>query len=392
MALVWRRSGRVAYALAAGALAACGAFGASEGDAPPNDAGSDGGAVDAALDAPPPPPDAAGGDDADTAPLLRAVCPPPHYGPTVRPNALTKRRLYAPLTTPAYPFAIATDSANVYWLEQVASGADQAPYDGKGVARLVRVDRTGKTMDVLAAGQRHATALVLDGAYAYWTATEANGQTHLRRVPRTCASPCTPEGVAVAPDEISKLVRPRKSLLFAQAEFGGAYYRIDLSAATVAFQRTTTTTSDLPGLTATLDRVFVSSLLVPSITELDLQAAPVRTLPIPQQDDASPGVSALGNDCESLWAMRAGPDVLVRIVDGGVTPVTGPTFGGFEIVADDRYVYVAMPNAGGLRFYERQGGAFELLAPGNVWRVTVDDVGVYWGEHGGDGTIWMAVK
>jgi hypothetical protein len=76
---------------------------------------------------------------------------------------------------------------------------------------------------------------------------------------------------------------------------------------------------------------------------------------------------------------------------------TAATFDdGQDIASDEGFVYVAQRRAGGGVFRgARDGKGFGSLYTGDVWRLAVDDEGIYWGEHAKGslaGNVFMQTK
>lgn len=341
--------------------------------------------------------------DGGRLPALQPVCPAPAGG-TGSPAAWQLRKLFvAPASAKMFPFAIATDATHVTWLAQVATSANPNPYDGVGEADVLRVPKDGAGVAVtLAHGQRFARALALDGIYAYWVAHVGNVPT-LLRVERDCAVGCAaPQAVMVFPasDPIARLARATPGILFATSD-GGKLFRIDVDAPAPEL---VFAAADNAGLAVTSASAYVSANNLNAVARAPVvggAGSVLAVVPAPEVDGGVKGLVPIATDCNSLWAVRehSMPQVLVL-------PLSNPamsfkyltsrlTIGAFDLVADAKYLYSGAANAGGLFVIDKTTGANSHLAGTNVWRIAVDDDGVYFGEHDPNtdtGTITMLVK
>ena len=81
---------------------------------------------------------------------------------------------------------------------------------------------------------------------------------------------------------------------------------------------------------------------------------------------------------------------------GTYTATTATFEDGQDIVSDEGFVYVAERRGGGGVFRgARDGKSFASLYTGDVWRLAVDDEGIYWGEHAKGslaGNVFMQTK
>ena len=381
------------------AAASCSSFTEEEGPTTPNEAGAEG------SDAPPI--DMPDGGDAGEG-RLRLPCPPAKAG-TAQPTAWVKRTLFAPPVggQRMYPFVIATDSSHVTWLAQLGTvptgGSDRDPYNGNGktVVMRARKDGTGQAT-LLADDQESATALVLDGTSVYW-ATHDSGTSTLRTQSRdfTCGSPCQAPTTLLKfkiGERIIRLVRPAPGVLFALAE-NGKVYRIQIgSGAGLVLS-----TANLPAITATDKQVYASALednrvqMVP----IGIPMPPISSSVLPREGGAGVGVAPIATDCTTLWMSREysnGKHILGAPLAALGTPSKLAEVGDlvvFDIAADARFVYVAAANAGGVFAIDKLSQISEQPYEGNVFRLAVDDDGVYFGEHAVDkspGSITMLVK
>lgn len=384
---VWVGGSATACALAI--LVACGSYG--EEPSRPEDAataptqdgtaeggGPDGDAADAAAEAGP-----------------RGVCPAAKFPGTGAANERPQRVLYVPNPDAgqAYPFAITTDSDFVYWIEQRASVEASNPYDGVGVGRVLRVTRAGssshETAFELASNERYATALALDGDYVYWTTA---GPNTLRRVRRDCKNaPCSAESVVPLPQRISRLAATRdgRGLLYAQGE--NSVFRIEVGGnpSIVGVPGT------FPAMALTGTHFYWTAGGNPQVGRAETTG--LSMVPEFARLGGDAGLSVMATDCTRLWGIHGLTNVLTRIeLDGGVSATSFVGSSVFEVIADERYVYVGSADTRDLHAYDKQSGQSAVLASGSFWRLATDDVGTYWGEHtrmgANAGTLVMLVK
>lgn len=387
-----------------GVASACGSFGA--GDPRPSsadpDARADGDAVDDSGGERPPPNDADAGADADGG-LARIppACPRP-APPSCAPAACSKRVLYAP-PGPAkeYPFRLVADDGFVYWVTQVA-GATPAdnPYDGRGLGRILRVDRRGVAggaqATVLATEQRYAVALTLAGAYVYWGAETEAGVRQVRRAPRACAGSCDVETVVDIPGASVVAMGTVDDATLFVLNAAGQLFRVTVAANGVGAIATTAMTGSLPGFAMTSTDGYVSAATKPEIRRLPADGAGSTLLTTLADAGASAGIAPIATDCATLWGHRGGGSIWRGPLDGGrfESQVTLSWASVFDLTTDAQYLYVGAANAGGVIAMNKATADATLIAAGNVFALTTDDQGVYWGEHGptGTGVIHMMAK
>jgi hypothetical protein len=377
---------------------ACGEAYAPEGSGEGEDAGPDtgDGAPNATTTA-----DAS--SDADSAPALPKVppaCPRPK-GPACALSACEQKALYLPATAGAeFPFGIATDSDFVYWLSMRGGGApDDLPYDGRGESRLMRVDRrgaaVGSTATIVVDGQRDATALVIAGDSLYWgvwTGTVAE----LRRVRRDCAADCVAVPVTtLGSARLSALAAIDSETLAAQL-LDGTTFLVRL----VGVGSTTSapaTSSAFPALTVTSSEAIISGALTPVLSRISVAngaVVPIATLPDAAGQNA--GVAPTTTDCATVYGWRGGRRMWTIALDGGATTdfATPSSVNIFDLTTDGTWLYAGLPDGPGVVAFTADGGSPTTIRPGSAFRIAVDDVGLYWGDHDKltAGALWMMVK
>jgi hypothetical protein len=345
----------------------------------------------------------AGPDDADgsTGTSCSRLASPPRC----EFDECTRRMLHEPPAA-RYPFDIVTDATHVYWVSQedVAGGGNG--YNGFGTARIVRVAKVGGQAAELARDQRLAVTLALEGDQVFWTEHGIDNVSRLRSVARTAACDNTkcpaPALVGSFPPghRIYHLRRAAAGLLVGLSE-AGSVFRVSLPGAE-PFSLTNTSSSN-PVFATTAEHVYAGASNVTTVHRVRLADNEVEpawgTVP---PGDAGPGAGPMVAGCEHLWVagtFAESSDLLhwykVPLTGGALSPFTTSTFGVTDAKVDARYLYASAYNAGGVFAYDTQsGGTFVPIAAGNIWRLAVDDDGVYWGDHGGDapGTIRMLVK
>ena len=333
--------------------------------------------------------------DASVLAALATNCPSSRT-PSCAFDKCARRSLYAPTTT-AYPFNIVTDAANVYWVEQVVGDAGMMEaYNGQSLGRVLRVAKTGGPLSELAAGYTRAKALALDGPYVYW-AQSTLSDTTLFRLRRDCTTPCgTPELVTTLPHaDPTALVRGGPGNLFVMMSDGESY-RVSLAVTdgeSTGFEKITVGVGPFPWMTATDDGAFLTSPSYAGVARVANGGA-VTPLYVAAPDA---GLVGLATDCSDLWTHgvdSAPPVKMTRFPAMGSAIVGGtlPTQLYFDMKADASFVYLAAANVGGVYAYDKKNGTTIPLYAGNVFALAVDTDGIYWGEHGGSGTLYMLVK
>jgi hypothetical protein len=374
--------------LSASIVAACSTvYDGRRDETPPADAGAEDALADAATEQ----------DASDAAAPGRCTA---HRPPGCDPAACEKRTLYA--SAGGYPFSIVSDATNVFWVEQRAPGD---PYNGAGLARILRTTRAGSADDskaeILAIDQPRATALALAPPYLYWTtyeAADAESYGHIKRVGTSCAAPCVPEDVTggnpLKGNPFRQIVPDGDALLLVEAS--GVVFRWvpGLGAAEIG------TLGPFGSLVATNDGTLGAGPQKSSVVRIAPGGASLaEAFTIPPLDGGAAGLAWLATDCTTLFGVREPTATLYRgnLGETVVVPMT-PVGSGvaaiafFDLAADAKWVYGAGANAGGLIVLEPASGLGLNVAPGNVFAIAVDDQGVYWGEHGGAGTLRMMVK
>lgn len=386
----------------AASLSAAAAFALACGDdeepaaTPPSDL------PDASLD------DALAADDARADATVEPSCRTPRAPSdacAADPTGCERRTLYISPTS-TFPFALATDAENVYWVAQ--SGGDPA-YDGDASAAVMRVAKSGASTQpaiVLAADQARATTLVRDGDDLYWIvsrATDGGGASTLRRL-RSAAKAAgwpacaPPEDLASFPGVARRLVRAGAGVLFT-VDDAGVVRRLargpgaSFSAAEVG------TTSAAPSLAAADEQVFAGggeSGRVLRIPAGGGAAAPFLALPDAGPDAGLPGAYVLGAACDRLYGIHDEGAFFGSGVDAGNYVGSAASFAlATDIAADEGFVYVSRRKGGGVSRGRRDGTGFVTVYAGDVARLWVDDDGIYWGEHAKGaiaGNLFMQTK
>lgn len=285
--------------------------------------------------------------------------------------------------TSTFPFAIVTDETNVYWVAQ--SGPTDAAYDGTASGSVLRVSKTGVSTQqatVLAENQSRITTLVKDGADLYWivsTSSDAGSSSTLRKLQGATGSA---QDVSTFSGVARRLVRVAPGVFFAADNLGNVR-RLTKDGSVADIEKTSTT----PSLAATKDFVFAGGGQLARVDKLPAGGGPGGTffgIPDGTPDAALPGVHVLGADCDRMFGIRDDEGAFFWSPSASATySPTAATFGdGQDIGADERFVYVAERKQGGGVFRgERDGKGFASLYTGDVWRLAVDDDGIYWGEH-----------
>jgi len=396
-----RRVVLAASLVAAGAIIAI-ACGDDEAATPP----PDGSTVDASEDTTTIDPGDANDGSTPIDPGCRtAAAPSAKCGAS--PTACERKTLYISSSS-TFPFAIVTDDANVYWVAQ--SGPADAAYDGTAIGSVYRVAKNGdatQAATVLAKDQSRVTTLVRDGVDLYWIASEANdaGSTStLRRVTNVAGTPGAVEDLATFGGIARRLVRVGPGVFFT-ADSMGAVRRLAKDATKPAFEVSDIEkTSTTPSLAASKDLVFASGGQVERVDSLPKAGGPPSTfLTVPEAgpDAALPGVHVLGADCDRVFGIRDDQSSFFwsNVANAQYTGTTSTFDDAQDILSDEGFVYVARRKGGGVERGGRDGKGFASLYTGDVWRLAVDDDGIYWGEHGNPktggslaGNVFMQTK
>lgn len=343
---------------------------------------------DAAVDA----------NDASAALLPYAGCIA--RAPTCEIATCVRIPIYAPPSgVVEYPFRVMTDATYAYWLAQPSGSAG---YNGADDARLMRAKKDGSSTagEVLVTGQARAKALAVTGGYVYWAArtsgdASASAYNELRRAPATCTPPCSYETIAtLIVDDVSQIL-PITSTSLLTVHEGGEVARIDLQT-----RARVPLGSVGPYASAAASRAVI---VVGGGTSADVHeilrqpnATYASTLTLPPTDGGNVGPSALAASCDTVFAVRSEGRGFTAALDASTFTAgkTVPQISYFGAMADERYFYLAAANAGGVYAYEAATGAFVQVVAGNVFDVSTDDDGVYWGDHDAPtgGKIWRLRK
>ncbi len=386
-------------ALAAGAIVACGAFTSSADPAGADASGDERGDADP-LDGPGTPDSASLDASTGDGPSVEPACPP-SPAPGCALGTCVQRTLYVPDAPPAFPFAIATDSAYVYWLEQRDPVVSLA-YNGNGTARVLRADRTGASdatkVSVLAVGQPSAVALALAPPYLYWATWDGATSTLMRTAAACAPASCSAEVLTTIEPRITKLVGVGSSALVAMLGDGKiARFPVDATGH-VGPSSPLATTSTFPGMALTGTHIYAGGLLTSSIARSDIQGLDTVSAWVSLGfDGGDVGLTNLATDCTTLFGTRAPGGTVDRVAlsDGAVSPLIVLGRDVFAVAADAKYLYAASLNGGGFVAVDTVSGGLTVIANGASTRsVAVDSKGVYWADHqnSGGGTLRMLVK
>lgn len=375
-----RRAWAMMFGLAV--LGACSSFQVAE--APPGtDAGVDGGSPDAPI----------GTLDASaTGPLGCRAPRAPGCDPATSCVVLP---LSGAPNEPEFTFGITTDSASVYWVAQHTGEGDA--YNGHADATIFAIDKRGGARRTLATAQREATTIAVDGDSVYWVALKTEPPTawELRRVARDCggdgSAACDVDAVVASVSDVAvtevHVVAPGRLAVLT----GGGQVRL-VETATLGVS-TPADTGARPGLATTPSAVFASSPFELNVVQVDVASGVASSLPaIPASGNES-GPRFLATDCRDVFALRDGNDArdLFRFRNGAPTLLArmDRTFDPQALAADEGYVYAA--GKFGLYVVDTLKETALLRSYPEIWRVAVDDEGVYYGDHV-TGAIYMLRK
>jgi hypothetical protein len=309
--------------------------------------------------------------------------------------ACERKTLYISNTS-TFPFAMVTDDANVYWVAQ--SGTGDAPYDGTASASILRISKTGQSTQqatVLAEDQPRATTLIKDGSDLYWIVSTANDAGSTSTLRKLAGATGAPQDIATFSGIARRLVRVASGVFFT-VDGSGNVRRLTKDGMVSDIGKTSTT----PSLAANKDFVFASGGQLARVDRIPVAGGSGSFLALPDggPDAALPGVHVLGADCDRMFGIRddEGAFFWSPAVSATYTATTATFEDGQDIVSDDGFVYVAQRRAGGGVFRgSRDGKGFASLYTGDVWRLAVDDDGIYWGEHAKGslaGNVFMQTK
>ncbi|MBS2018493.1 MAG: hypothetical protein JST00_36850 [Deltaproteobacteria bacterium] len=371
MVLGARRSRATLVALGgAGAIAtavfACSTFGDEDDterdpDAAPADVVADAPTADGAADAPP---------EAEPPSVVAPACPRPKPLDCIASGCIAEE-LYRPLPgAQAFPFAIATDSRSIFWIEQ-------GQRDGAGLARVLRISKAGGPVAVLATDQPSATAIAVMGDHVYWGAAN-----ELRRVERTCTAPCKIEIRADAPTARHIAPAGPDALMLLAGDGTLRRHRVDTAGVAVVPISSVGTNNFLA--TGASENV-AAGFTVDTIVVAPFAGTPVVRTITPPRDAGDKGFPIVGSDCKSYVGIGGSDSSLYKIdLDGKTSPLQNIIEGNgspYGIAADDGVFYVAFANNGGLYAVNPDAKSAMRIAEGDIWRLTTDADGIYWGTH-----------
>lgn len=325
-------------------------------------------------------------------------CPPFKGGTNLTPP--TERVLYSP-TTPKAPFGIATDKTHVTWVEQEVTDA-AVPTEALGTpARILRVAKAGGAPTVLARDQLAATAVAVDGAYAYWTTWDGTTST-LWRSPLT--TNCD-EGSCPPPEQLTAFSMDDRVRFIARYAAGqlvftteaGVVYLVELP---VGAPQQILRTSASPSVTLTDTHLYAANFeSTISYVQRSTVATPpeinAKLITLPGVDAGNGAVTHMSSDCTGLWMLRltsSGRAVDFQpLDDAGLEHVTDISIATMQIVADSTHLWLASQNQG-LAAVSHADGSSKVVHSGSVRRVAVDDDGVYFGDLNKSGALYMLLK
>lgn len=364
----------IGLSLAAGLVAvACSTF-SGEGADPGSDGGpesgtpADGGSADGTMAL-----DAAG--DADTDCVARA--------PTCSPSGCAVEDL-RPAAPQLKPFSLVTDATHLYWVEQVQEDGGPDAYNGGAKARIMRMPKAGGTAEELIRDQDRAVAIEVADDHVYWAS--GGNPAKVLRVKRTCTSPCTPEPVMVPGGTIVSIRRARDGSLFTRTD-NDVIRSIDTSGTFAMLRSSSLSPADalaaLPSGVVSMHRLDAGVTIVSNDGQKETTYASV-----PPNGGFAAGLEYAAGSCDRVWTARIAPGgfALHTIEADAAVAQFGPihALGIYDFKVDQAYVYIAMPNAGGLYALSTTNSlAAPILVGGvaNVFALAVDDDAVYWGVH-----------
>jgi len=357
------------------ALGACTGYGADVKSDPVFDA-----APDAVDDSRGPSSDAPADGDVTAG----SACPSP--APRCDPAACTQSPIFAPSST-EYPFGITTAGDSIYWVAQHDVDGAALAYDGGGMGVLRRMKRDGTQVEVLSANEKGARALAVDQGFLYWAVGLSGGPVELHRTRADCAPPaCSIESISLSTAVIIQIVTAAPGIVFLLSANGDV---VRATASPFAAEKVHFT-ADFGTLAVDARYLYAVAPAYAGIARIEIATGALQPkwVTAPPADAAAPGFRNVTANCRALYALGGSPERLVHIdTTTGVISPTGIDMDGFALLADDRYVWSATPNAGGIHAYE----PFITKNPisiysGNVFAFAQDDIGIYWGEHGANNT------
>lgn len=386
-----RRRAPLATAIALGVLgvfAACSSFeviGPSSTNDPPDASTPSDGAADVAFDVVRPPSGALG-----CTPARALDCDPV--------SGCTLTLLFKPAEV-EWPFGIVTDAEKVYWVTQTNTQTDSPAYDGAGAAKIHWISKRGtRERKTMTGGQVRTTAAALDGDSVYWPARAENGTSWvLRRGERNCANESkdncgTSFFVALGEEPVVDLRSTVPGHMVA-ATSKGTVILIDLaSKQALRFP----VTGDLPTLATTELSAFAASGYVHGVAEVVYAQMSSRPYDAVPDAGKQSGIGLLATDCTTLFGLRTPESTGDRDVFalGGASPrAVGTISRGFDpktIAADARHLYVG--GSAGLYVKDIAAGTpFAHRDGPEIWRIAVDDDGVYYANHT-TGELYMLAR
>lgn len=242
---------------------------------------------------------------------------------------------------------------------------------------MLRVRKGGGVADVLAKGQASTIAIGVLGDHVYWGAAN-----ELRRTPRECVAPCTVDVVADVPN--ARHIAPAGPGALLVLAGNGTLYRYRADAPGIALVTSPSVGTNNFIATGAAENVAVG-FTVDTIVVVPFDGAPTSRTIQPPRDAGDKGFPLVASDCNT-YAGIGGTDPVLRAIglDGTTTALqamTGANDSPFGIAADEGVFYVGFANNGGLHMVDGNAKTGRKIAGGDVWRVTTDADGIYWGEH-----------
>lgn len=388
---------RLSFALLAAAFAGCSSFDTAPAtpDAGAVQPSADGGSTDE-KDGEAPKPDGAVVDAG-----LRC-------DPTMCPQVM----LYTPTTPPPsgeveYPFSIATDEASVYWLSLAAPTTDSTlrgdAYNGTGLVRVRRASKTqpGQSTLLYSGTLRvRAEAIAVSGGFVHFALrTVETPKTTRFRFPSDCSGigSCQPTTATFTAGVIKTMVTGTTNDVWWLQDNGPLY---QLTGETMSSAFTDWGTLTLPDITRSADHLFVAGLTTTTVYGLTLNGVNSLKVTLPPLDPPATdqGASALAADTKELFMLRDDAGLWSAPIINGASATRWADTGVrsfYDLALDERSVFAAAANAGGVFVFDRTTRKSDQIFEGNVWRIAVDAQGVYWGDHKPNdvpGAIWMMRK
>lgn len=355
-------------------VVACSTFSGEGGDTTSDGGPESGPAIDGEVSDRATPLDGAGDSTVDASCVAR--------GPTCSPSDCTIEDLQ-PAAPEAKPFSLVTDATHLYWVEQIQEDGGPDAYNGGAKARIMRMTKAGGTAEELIRDQDRAVAIEIVGEHVYWAS--GGNPAKVLRVKRNCTGPCTPDSLTVPGATIVSMRRASDGSLFMRTD-NDVIRSIDTSGAFAVLRASFTQAealAPLPSGVVTMRNLAAGVKIVSNDAQKEAFYATV-----PPSAGFVPGLRFAASSCDRVWAARlavGGFALHVIEADAAVAPF-GPIRPQdiFDFKVDEAYVYIAMPNAGGLFALSTTNSiAAPILVGGtaNVFALAVDDDAVYWGVH-----------